>query len=151
MRYQAHKVGAVFYVLWGVVHVIAGAVMLNALSAGGGTAALAVLGNAVDASQLPQIKGGVASSAIGLISWDLVWFGTLITVIAVTLNWHNSRVGFWISLFVVLATDLSYMVAIIEPGYVAFPRGFMGPPLGVLAIGFSVFGYLRRVGAEVGR
>lgn len=149
MKLSAHKVGAVFYVLWGLVHVIAGVVVLYALQSDGVGAALGKLGNAVPAGELPQGLSGIANSPIALMSWDLIWFGSLVAVLAVTLNWKNSRTGFWINLGIVLVTDLAYTFAVIVPGYVAFPRGFMGPPLGVLAIVFSTIGLASRTTDDV--
>ncbi len=144
MVMSAYRIGAIFYVLWGLAHIIAGALMLDVLSSEGGTAALGMLGNAVPPDQLPQDLSGVASSAFGLLFWDLVWFGMLVSIVAVTLVWKNNQIGFWICLGVVLSTDIAYMYAIAFPGYIAFPRGFIAPPLAVLAIVFSTVGYLNR-------
>jgi hypothetical protein len=36
MKRHAHRVGAVFYVLWGTVHIYVGALMLSRLAAEGG-------------------------------------------------------------------------------------------------------------------
>ncbi len=144
MKANAHKIGAVFYAIWGVLHVVSGWMMLNTLASEGGTAALGTLGNGVPAEQLTQNVQSVAMSALGLLFWDLVWFGVLVTILAVTLNWKNSVAAFWITLGIVLATDTAYMYAIVLPGYIAFPRGFMAPPIAVLAIVFSMIGYLNR-------
>ncbi len=144
MKLSFHKIGAVFYVLWGVAHILGGAMMLNTVASEGGTAALGMLGNGVSLEQLPQDLNGVANSALGLLFWDLTWFGALVAIVAITMNWKRSLAGFWITLGVVLATDLAYMYAIVIPGYIAFPRGFIAPPLAVLAIVFSIVGYLRR-------
>jgi hypothetical protein len=142
MKQHAHRIGAVFYVLWGLVHIGVGALMLYRLAAEGGTSALAQAGSAVPAEQLPQNLTGVASAILGQRAWNLAWFGCLTLIVAVALNWRNSRIGYWLNLGVVSAADVGFVYPILLPGYIRLTDGLPGPILWVLAVIFSTIGFL---------
>ena len=140
MKANAHKIGAVFYVLWGVLHVFWGASMLYTLSSEGGAGVLAAVGTAVPQSELPKEVSGVGSGLLGQHNWNLLWFGLFAIVVGAFFNWKNSRPGYWVNLAVVSAADLGFIFAIMVPGYIKFADGFMGPLLWILAVIFSTIG-----------
>jgi hypothetical protein len=142
MRRNAHKIGAVLYVLWGIVHLGVGAVMLYRLATEGGTAALAQTSSAVPVEELPQNLAGAASALVGQHAWNLVVFGCFALVVAVTLNWRNSRLGYWLNLGVVSAADVGFLYAFVLPGYIRLADGLPGLVLWVLAVIFSTIGFL---------
>ncbi len=130
-----------FYVLWGIVHIWAGALMLYRLAAEGGTSALAQVGSAVPAEELPQNLTGVASAILGQHAWNLAVVGFFALIVGLTLNWRNSRIGYWLNLGVVSAIDVAYIYAILLPGYIRLVDGLWGPVFWVLAVIFSTIGY----------
>ncbi len=142
MRRYAYKIGAVFYVLWGAVHMLVGAVMLYRLATEGGTAALAQTSSAVSVEELPQNLAGAASALVGQNAWNLMVFGCFALVVAVTLNWRNSRLGYWLNVGVVSAVDIAFIYAFVLPGYIRLGDGLPGPALWVLAVIFSTIGFL---------
>jgi hypothetical protein len=142
VKRHAHRVGAVFYVLWGIVHIYVGALMLYRLAADGGTGVLAVTASAVPVEELPQNLTGVAAAVLGTHAWNLMVFGAFALVVAVTLNWRNSRIGYWLNLGVVSADDVGFMYAVVLPGYIRLGEGLLGPALWVLAIIFTTIGVL---------
>lgn len=143
MKNYAHKIGALFYILWGILHVVGGAVLLQQLSAGGATGMLAVIGSAVPAEALPSIAGGLTGAVLGFHAWNIIWFGIFALIVGVVLNWRNSRTGYWLNLFVVGAADLGLIVALLVPGYMALSDGLLGPTLWLLAAVFSTIGLLQ--------
>ena len=130
------------YVLWGILHIGAGAVVLYRLSANGGTDALAVIGSAVPAEELPQNLGGVASGVLAQHAWNLAVFGLFAAIVGAVLNWRNSRIGYWLNLGVVSGADLGFIFAILIPGYIRLVDGLWGPALWVLGAIFSTIGLL---------
>jgi hypothetical protein len=133
----------VCYVLWGILHIGVGAVVLYQLSAKGGIAALALIGNAVPAEELPQSLGGVASGVLAEHAWNVALFGFFAVIVGAVLNWRNSRIGYWLNLCVVSAEDLGLIFTILIPGYIRPFDGWSGPVLWVLAVIFSTIGFLQ--------
>ena len=70
-------------------------------------------------------------------AWSLLFFAILGIVVAISLNWKNSRLGYWLNLVVVSAGDIGFIVFVLIPGYVPVLPGALGPILWVLAVLFS--------------
>ena len=69
-------------------------------------------------------------------------FGSFALIVAVTLNWRKSRLGYWLNLGVVSAVDVGFIYAILLPGYIRLGERLPGPALWVLAVIFSTIGLL---------
>lgn len=110
------KLGAITYVLWGILHVEAARKVY-------------VLGQTLDAG---MVQGRLFQDA-----WNLLFFAIFGIVVAILLNWKNSRLGYWLNLFVVSAGDIGYILFVLIPGYVPFMPGALGPILWILAVAFS--------------
>jgi len=118
---QFSKLGAVTYVLWGLLHILAARVVY----------------------QLSQtLEPGIVQGRIFQDAWNLLFFAVFSIVVAVMLNWKNSRLGYWLNLIVVSAGDIGFIVFILVPGYVPLVPGGIGPLLWILALGFSTLGIL---------
>jgi hypothetical protein len=79
----------------------------------------------------------VAAAFMGMGSFNILWIGLLVTVVAVTMNWSNSRLGYWLNLAVVGATDAGLVWALLAPGYMAWSDGMIGLVLFAFALVFS--------------
>ena len=128
--------------LWGALHIGAGAAVLYRLWVKGATEALALIGSAVPVEALPHDLGGVASGVLAQHAWDLAVFGVFALVVGAALNWRNSRSGYWLNLGVVSGADLGFIFAILVPGYIRLVDGLWGPALWLLAVIFSTIGLL---------
>ncbi len=117
-----HRIGAVMYVIWGVLH-------LNA--------ALKVyqLGDAPDPG---MVQGRLFQSA-----WNLLFFAVVAIVVAALFNWRNSRIGYWINLITVSVTDIGFILFILVPGYLSLWPGVLGPVFWVLGAIFATIGFLK--------
>ena len=71
------------------------------------------------------------------------------SVVAIGFNWRNSRVGYWLNLVLVSATDLGFVIFVLAPGYLTLFPGVVGPMLWVLAVVLSTLG-LRRAPEDDG-
>ena len=115
-KVMAHKIGAVLYLLWGVLHIKA-----------------AIATYQLGATLVPGlVQGRVYQDA-----WNLVFFAIAVSLIAIILNWRNSRLGFWLNLGIASVTDLGFIIHILLPGYLPFIPGIAGPVLWLLAVIFT--------------
>jgi len=113
-----HRLGAVFYVLWGVLHIYA--VYL-----------IYVLGTTQEPG---MVQGRLYQDA-----WNLLYLSIFVIVVAVVYNWRNSSLGYWLNLITVSVTDIGFVVLILVPGY---STDILGPILWILGAIFSTIGFL---------
>ena len=111
-----HKIGATLYLLWGILHVKA-AIATYQLGA--------------------TLEPGLVQGRVYQDAWNLVFFAISVSVIAVLLNWRNSRLGFWLNLGIASVTDIGFIVHVLAPGYLPIIPGIAGPVLWVLAVIFT--------------
>lgn len=137
------KSGAVAYALWGIVHVLGGAMQLLALRSGGGKALTAMISTAAPFETAGPELPAAAAAYMGMGAFTLVWLGALVTWVAVTQNWRNSRLGYWLNLTLVGTTDLGLLLALLLPGHMAWSDGMVGLGLFALALCFSTFARAR--------
>ena len=115
------KLGALTYVLWGLLHLQAARLVY-------------MLGQ--------SLEPGIVQGRIYQDAWNLLFFALFGIIVAVFLNWKNSRLGFWLNLIVISAADIGFIVAVLLPGYVPLVPGGLGPLLWVVALVFSLLGVL---------
>ena len=84
------RIGAAFYVVWGVLHLIA------------------ARGICELASSIPD---GPAHARLEQGGLNLGLFAVQTMAVAVLLNWHNNRIGFWLNIIVIGAVDIGYVNA----------------------------------------
>ncbi len=113
------KLGAVVYAVWGLLHIEAARKVY-------------ALGQTLDP--------GMVQARIFQDAWNLLFFALFGLVVAVTLNWKNSRLGYWLNLIVVSAGDIGFILTVLIPGYLPIFPGAMGPILWVIAVVLSTIG-----------
>jgi hypothetical protein len=129
MRHHVHRIGAVFYVLWSLLHMVAGATLvLSALTDINGH--LHEIGTVATVAELPVLsQHTVVSAIVAFHSFNMVWTGLLVGVIAIRLNWHNARSGYWLNLALGGFLDVGLLVFLLIPGFMAWGDGWLGPLL----------------------
>ena len=115
------RLGAVAYVVWGLLHIQA-ARLVYALG--------------------ETLEPGIVQARIYQGAWNLLFFALFGIIVAVFLNWKNSRIGYWLNLVVVSAADLGFIITVLIPGYVPLLPGGLGPFLWVVGLVFSTLGVL---------
>lgn len=141
MGRKLHKIGAVFYGLWGVLHIWAGGLMLVADAR---TQLDYISTDPLPSQQLPQGLEPLVHAGLSFHAYNLVWFGLVALFVAAFLNWRNSVAGYWINLVLVGADDLGLLWFLILPGHLSPAEAGLGPALFSLAAVFSTLGILRR-------
>ena len=118
MEKIAAKLGAVLYVCWGLLHF---------------TAAYGVFKLAQN-SPATMAQGRLIQTAFYLAA-----FATAAIIFAITLNWRNDRVGFWVNAVMVGIADIPFILFVLVPGYAPWWPGLLGPILWIAAFLFTAF------------
>lgn len=142
MRAPAHRVAAIFFGLWGLLHVVGGAVLLATWRSGGAAELMRSYGSAV-AETVPEGLPEVAGAVGAFHAFNLLWIGALVLVVAVRGNWRNRREAAWLNLALAGAADLGLVVFLLLPGFMPWAEGAPGLVLFLPAAVFAVVG-LRR-------
>ena len=142
------KVGAVFYLLWGFVHIAGGMLMLNASSVDMGSYLQVLMGNQsafTNVTATNELATSATRQVFAYHAFNLTWLGILVSVIAIVSNWKNQASGFWINLALVGLIDLGLIVYMVAPGVIpSSDPWWMGPVLYVLAVVFTASGLFRK-------
>jgi len=116
------KTGAVFYVLWGLLHIVAAWKVY-------------LLGQSLESG---MIQGRLFQDA-----WNLLFFALFGIFVAVFLNWKNSHLGYWLNFVVISAADIGFIITILLPGYLPLVPAGLGPLLWLMALAFSTIGIIK--------
>ena len=107
------RLGALLYVLWGLVH----------YNAAYGLYQLA------DRLPASMERGRLHQEAFYLAA-----FATTSIVVAVLLNWRNDRLGFWLNGIAISIGDIPFILFVLLPGYMPFWPGVLGPAFWIAAL-----------------
>ncbi len=123
------RVSAVLWVIWGVVHLLAGVLILS----GDTTSGFQAIADAVDPETLemdyPAAVGGVLSQH----AWNLAW-GGLVTIIGAVFIWRRNRTAIWVTAMIGGLLDLGYFLFVDLAGYALFVPGTVMTIVSALAI-----------------
>ena len=75
-------------------------------------------------------------------AFNLMFFALFAIIIAATMNWRNSRLGYWLNLVVISAADIGFIVYVLLPGYIPLVPGALGPILWLVAVTLSTLGII---------
>jgi hypothetical protein len=124
------KTGAVFFILWGLLHILGGSVILMAVGES------AEAGFAIY-EESTAIYTELAGSVLGYLAYSFIWIAVVVTYIGIRYNWRNSEAGLMLNTALVGLTDLGLIIFLVLPGFVGW--GEAAPGL-VLFIGGAIFG-----------
>jgi hypothetical protein len=119
--------GAICYVLWGCLHLMAAYAVYR-----------------VGAAHAP----GMAQARIFQDAWNLLFFGVTGITVALTLNIKNSVWGYWINLGVLAVADTGLIFFVLIPGYMPLWPGVAGPVLWILGWLFTTLAYSHSAGGR---
>ena len=111
-RSLAARIGAVLYVLWGLFHLFA----------------------AASVYRLSESASGMVQGRLQQDAFYLLFFAISGVVIAVTLNWRNDRLGFWMNGILILVADIPFVLFVLVPGLMPWWPGLLGPLLWIAAL-----------------
>ncbi len=105
--------GAVSYFAWGTLHLLAAANSFRF----------------ADSMEDGLVQGRLFQGA-----FYVAIFAIVAIVVALTLNWKNSRTGYWVNLLTVSAADIPFVLFIVMPGHMTGPESLLGPSLWVVGL-----------------
>ncbi|MEO0464722.1 MAG: hypothetical protein AAF127_16465 [Pseudomonadota bacterium] len=118
----ALKIAAVLWVIWGLVHVIAGVIIIGTPDAAGAVQAVA---DAVPKEDLLFEAHPAAAALYNQHGWNLGWIGVT-TIVCAPLIWKGNRTAIWVAALTGGLADVGYFVFMDVGGYVNFmPGGLM--------------------------
>lgn len=117
------KLGAIFYVIWGCLHLRA-------------AHAVYLLGQSMQSS---MAQGRIFQDA-----WNLLFFSIIAIATAAALNWRNSVWGYWINFVTVGIADTGFIFFMLVPGHSPIWPGVAGPVFWVLGMIFSTIALVQR-------
>jgi hypothetical protein len=112
------RIGAGFYVLWGIFHLVAA--------------------NSVYA--LAQQSTGVVQGQLLQDASYLVFFAISGILMAVVLNWRNDKHGYWMNGSLLAVADIPFILFVLVPGLIPWWPGLAGPLLWLAALIFTSVG-----------
>ncbi|TQM01680.1 hypothetical protein [Pseudonocardia kunmingensis] len=125
-------IAAGLYGLWGLLHLGLGAALSwNALATG-----------------LPASEPGAESVMFFVCA---MVFGGQAVAVAVTMNRHNDRLGYWLNLIVLGVVDIAFLVVMVLPGHVDLVGGLSGPLIWCLAAAVSTVALRRSARSPAAR
>lgn len=138
------KIGAISYLLWGLLHILGGFLMLNASSVDMGGYLQVLMGEQsalANVSTTSEIATSATMQVFAYHGFNLTWLGVLVSVIAVGSNWKNQASGYWVNLALVGLIDLGLVLFMVVPGVIpSSDPWWLGPGLYVVAVFFSLAG-----------
>lgn len=114
----AFKVAAVLWVIWGLVHLLAGVIVLSGEAAAGFQA----IADAVEPSTLEMAYPPAVGAILSQHAWNLAWFG-VVTIVGGLFVWSGHGTAIWVTALVGGLADLGYLLFLDIPGYVLFFPG----------------------------
>lgn len=110
------QIGAVLYVLWGLLHLLVAFQVYK-------------LGS--------SLEPGMVRARVYQNAWNLAFLAAFVIVIALVYNWKDDPLGYWLNLVAASITDIGFIFFILVPGHLPLRRGILGPALWILALVFS--------------
>lgn len=141
---NALKAAAILWVIWGLVHLLAGVIVLSSDASGG----FAAIADAVDPAALAADYHPAAGGILNQHGWNLGWFG-IATVIGAVFIWRQSITAIWVTGMVGGLADLGYLLFVDFPGYVNFFPGTVMTFISGAAIVLSFWVWLSTRGVEI--
>ena len=133
----ALKISAVLWVIWGLVHMLAGIMIIPADATGGFQA----IADAVDPLALQAEYHPAVGGILNQHGWNLLW-GGLVTAVGAVFIWRQSLTAIWVTGMVGGLLDLGYLVFVDVPGYVNFLPGTVMTIVSATAIVLSFWVWL---------
>ena len=125
----AARIGAGFYVLWGIFHLVA----------------------ANSVFVLAEQSTGMVQGRLRQDAFYLVFFAISGILMAVILNWRNDKQGYWMNGSLLAVADVPFILFVLVPGLIPWWPGLAGPLLWLAALIFTSVGRLSADSAVMAR
>ncbi|MEO1479883.1 MAG: hypothetical protein AAFV01_15025 [Bacteroidota bacterium] len=129
------KVAAVLWVIWGLVHILAGVLTIGHE----GAAKVQGIADAVDPATIAITYPDAALAVLNQHGWNLAWIG-LTTTVCAPLVWKGRAWAVYVAAWVGGMADVGYFLFMDLGGFVNFVPGTVMTIVSASAIGLSFVG-----------
>lgn len=136
------KVSAVLWVIWGAVHIFAGAITMYFITSGDISSAVSGIADAVNPSTLKMDYPAAAGAVIGQHGFNLFWIGVTTLVSAIYI-WRKNENAIFLAALTGGLADLGYFIFMDLGGYVNFMPGTFMTLVSSAAIISSFYAYFK--------
>jgi uncharacterized protein YPO0396 len=137
------RISAILWIVWGLVHVLAGVMTLGGILTGDITSSVAGIADAVNPETLQMDYPKAAGAIIGQHGFNLFWIG-LVTFISAFYVWKGNRNAIFLAAITGGLADLGYFIFLDLGGYVNFVPGSAMTIVSLFAILLSFYAYYSR-------
>ena len=116
------KISAVLWVVWGLVHILAGVMTMKGVLTNDITAAVAGIADAVDSNTLQLEYPKATGAIIGQHGFNLLWIGVT-TLISGFFVWKGNKNALFLAAITGGLADLGYFLFLDLGGHVNFVPG----------------------------
>ena len=134
------KISAVLWIVWGAVHMLAGAMTMNFVLSGDIAGAVAGIADAVSPATLQMDYPTAAGAILGQHGFNLFWIG-VVTLICAFLIWRRNTNAIFLAALTGGLADLGYFLFMDLGGYVHFVPGTVMTLVSASAIILSFYAY----------
>jgi hypothetical protein len=136
------KVSAVLWIIWGLVHILAGALTMNFVLSGDIASSVGGIADAVDPATLQMSYPDAAGYVIGQHGFNLFWIG-IVTFVSAFYIWKKSGNAIFLAAITGGLADLGYFLFLDLGGYVNFVPGTVMTFISSAAIILSFYSYFK--------
>lgn len=136
------KIAAILWIVWGLVHVLAGVMTMKFVLSGDTSSAVSGIADDVDPASLQMDYPDAAGAIIGQHGFNLFWIG-LVTSICAFFIWKANKNAIFLAALTGGLADLGYFLFLDLGGYVKFMPGTVMTLVSSAAIILSFFAYFQ--------
>ncbi|MCI5058492.1 hypothetical protein [Phaeodactylibacter sp.] len=140
MKSTLFKLSAVLWIIWGLVHILAGVMTMRGILTGDITSSVSGIADAVDSSTLQMDYSKASGAIIGQHGFNLFWIGN-VTFISAFFVWKGNRNAIFLAALIGGLADLGYFLFMDLGGFVNFVPGTVMTIISASAIIFSFYSY----------
>ncbi|MEL7005453.1 MAG: hypothetical protein AAFN93_22385 [Bacteroidota bacterium] len=132
------KTSSVLWVIWGLVHILAGVMTMKGILTNDITSSVAGIADAIDPETLQMDYPQAAGAVIGQHGFNLFWIGVVTTISAIYV-WKGNKNAIFLAAITGGFADLGYFLFMDLGGYVKFVPGTVMTIVSSLAIILSFY------------
>jgi len=136
------KVSATLWIIWGIVHILAGVLTMNFVLSGDIASSIGGIADAVDPITLQMEYPKAVGAVIGNHGFNLFWIG-IITFVCGFFIWKGNKNAIFLAAIVGGLADLAYFLFMDLGGFVHFMPGTVMTIASSLAIISSFYAYFK--------
>lgn len=141
------KVSAILWIIWGLVHILAGVFTVNFILSGDISSSIAGIADAVDPDTLQLNYPDAAGAVIGQHGFNLLWIG-IVTFVSAFFIWRGNKNAIFLAAITGGLADLGYFLFLDLGGYVNFMPGTLMTLVSGSAIILSLYAHFKSKKAQ---